>query len=54
MSNKEFIVILNEILLQMRSFNAQIKSINETLDKILQKFESFEERSPLLQETLSK
>ena len=54
MTNKEFAIVLNEILLQMRSFNEQLKSINEVVDKILLTFNNFENHSPTLQETLSK
>ena len=54
MSDKEFTAVLNELLFQMRTFNTEIKSINETLDKILQRFKSFEARSPIFQETLVK
>ena len=54
MTDKEFVAILKDILSQIRFLNAQIKDINDTLDRILKLFKSFEERSPILQETLSK
>ena len=54
MSDEEFIAILKDILSQIRFLNAQIKDIDETLDKILKAFKNFEERSSALQETFSK
>jgi len=54
MSDKKFIAVLKELSSQMRFFNTQIKSINETLDKTLLLFRKLDEQFPVPQETLSK